>query len=114
MLASGLHGAEIDRLHSARITLGAVADSNAGKAASGGLRKTLFPPAKQLSGRYPWLEKRPWLLPAAWAARFGTYLKERGSHGKESPAASLRIGQERLELLRQYGVIDRSGRSDQP
>ena len=71
------------------------------------LRKALLPSAKKLSGRYPWLEKRPWLLPAAWAARIGTYLKTRGKYGEQSPAASLRIGKERVELLRAYGVIDK-------
>ena len=107
VLVSGLHGAEIDRLHSANITLGAVADENQGKTRSGGLAKTLFPSAKKLSGRYPYLETKPWLLPVAWASRVGTYFKERGKYGEESPAASLRIGKERVKLLRTYGVIER-------
>ncbi len=107
VLASGLHGAEIDRLHSANITLGAVSDENQGKARSGGLAKTLFPSAKKLSGRYPYLEKKPWLLPVAWASRVGTYFKERGKYGEQSPAASLRIGKERVKLLKSYGVIER-------
>ena len=107
ILDSGLVGAEIDRLHSANITLGAVADQNTGKTRSGGLSKTLFPSAKKLSGRYPWLEKRPWLLPAAWACRIGSYLKSREKYGEQSPAASLRIGKERVKLLETYGVIDK-------
>lgn len=107
VLVSGLHGAEIDRLHSANITLGAVADENQGKTRSGGLAKTLFPSAKKLSGRYPYLETKPWLLPVAWASRVGTYFKERGKYGEQSPAASLRIGKERVKLLKTYGVIER-------
>ena len=106
VLAAGLVGADIDRLHSANITLGAVADHNTGRTPGSGWRKELLPSAKQLSGRYPWLEKRPWLLPAAWAARIGTYLKTRGKYGRQSPAASLRIGKERVQLLRTYGIID--------
>ncbi len=106
VLAAGLVGAEIDRLHSANITLGAVSDQNTGRSSGGGLRKSLFPSAKQLAGRYPWLEKRPWLLPAAWAARVASYLKNRGKYGAENPTASLRIGKERVELLKSYGVID--------
>ena len=106
VLEAGLVGAEIDRLHSANITLGAVADSRNGAARAGGLRRTLFPGAKQLSGRYPYLAKRPWLLPAAWVGRTAAYLKERGRYGEQSPAASLRIGKERVRLLEQYGVID--------
>ena len=107
VLAAGLVGADIDRLHSANITLGAVADENQGKTRSGGLAKTLFPSAKKLSGRYPYLETKPWLLPVAWASRVGTYFKERGKYGEQSPAASLRIGKERVELLKTYGVIER-------
>ena len=107
VLAAGLVGADIDRLHSANITLGAVADENQGKTRSGGLAKTLFPSAKKLSGRYPYLETKPWLLPVAWASRVGTYFKERGKYGKQSPAASLRIGKERVKLLKTYGVIER-------
>ena len=106
MLASGLHGAEIDRLHSANITLGAVSDQNSGKARSGGLKKTLFPTAESLFGRYPWLKKRPWLLPAAWISRTAAYLTRRGKYGEQNPAATLRIGRERVRLLETYGVID--------
>ena len=106
VLTAGLVGADIDRLHSANITLGAVAAQNTGKAPAGGLRGSVFLSAKQLSGRYPWLEKRPWLLPAAWVSRVCAYLKERGKYGAEDPAASLRIGKERVELLKTYGIID--------
>lgn len=107
ILSAGIHGAEIERLHSARITLGAVADRNAGKTPSGGLRKALFPSRRTLTPRYPWLEKRPWLLPAAWAARMAAYVKNHGKYGKESPAATVRLGRERVRLLEEYGVIDR-------
>ena len=107
MLDAGLHGAEIDRLHSANITLGAVADQNAGRRRAGGLTRTLFPGVTELSGRYPWLQKRPWLLPAAWLGRFGAYWKARGKYGAQSPAASLQIGRERVRLLEEYGVIDK-------
>lgn len=106
VLDAGLVGAEIDRLHSANITLGAVADSNKGTARGGGLRRTLFPGAKQLAGRYPYLVRRPWLLPAAWVSRTAAYLRDRGQYGEQSPAASLRIGKERVRLLEYYGVID--------
>jgi len=30
----------------------------------------MFPPAKQIETRYTYLQKRPWLLPAAWVHRF--------------------------------------------
>ena len=107
ILSAGIHGAEIERLHSARITLGAVADRNAGKTPSGSLRSALFPSRKTLTLRYPWLEERPWLLPAAWVSRIGSYVKNRGKYGNESPAATVRLGRERVKLLEEYGIIDR-------
>ncbi len=36
---------------------------------TGTLAKRLFPPAKAIQSRYTYLEKRPWLLPAAWVHR---------------------------------------------
>ena len=105
VLASGLHGAEIDRLHSANITLGAVSDSNEGKKRSGSLAKTLFPSAKKLSGRYPYLVRKPWLLPVAWTSRIVGYWKDRERFSEQNPGASLRIGAERVKLLERYGVI---------
>lgn len=106
VLASGLHGTQIDRLHSANITLGAVRDSKQGRSASGGLRHTLFPPAKELTGVYPFLDHRPWLLPVAWLRRVGDYARRRKRYGSQSPTAPLRIGKERIRLLQTYGVID--------
>ena len=106
VLDAGLHGEDIDRIHSANYTLGAVESRNGGRSA-GGLRRALFPERKSLTPRYPWLKKRPWLLPAAWVCRAGSYLKNRGKYGNENPAASMRMGRERVELLRAYGVIDR-------
>ena len=106
VLDAGLHGEDIDRIHSANYTLGAVESRNGGRSA-GGLRRALFPERKSLTPRYPWLKKRPWLLPAAWVCRAGSYLKNRGKYGNENPAASMRLGRERVELLRAYGVIDR-------
>jgi hypothetical protein len=82
-------------------------ESRNGGRSAGGLRRALFPERKSLSPRYPWLKKRPWLLPAAWVCRAGSYLKNRGKYGNENPAASMRLGRERVELLRAYGVIDR-------
>ena len=106
ILASGLHGAEIDRLHSANITLRAVSDRNQGRVpAASGLRATVFPSAEKLSGRYPYLQTRPWLLPVAWVSRLGSYFRTRRQYGEQNPVESLRIGKERVELLREYSII---------
>lgn len=109
VLAAGIHGQDVDRLHSANITLQTVADHRLGKKQGrGGLRSSLFPGAEQLTGRYPWLKGRPWLLPAAWTGRIWSYLREGRSHGGNlHPADSLRIGRERVSLLEQYGIIDK-------
>lgn len=107
VLDAGLHGEHIDRLHSANITLRTVSEDRQGSVTrSGGLRASLFPARDRLVGRYPYLERMPWLLPAAWASRLMGYLKERHANGTSDPAASLRIGKERVRLLEIYGVID--------
>lgn len=106
ILDSGLHGADIDRLHSANITLGAATEDKTGKHRTGNLRKSLFPSATYMTNNYPYLAKRPWLLPFAWGCRIGSYLKRNRCFGKQSPAATLRIGSERVKLLKRYGVIN--------
>ena len=109
ILDAGIHGQDIDRLHSANITLRTVAADRRGTApAKSGLRASLFPSAKQLAGRYPFLNRCPWLLPVAWVRRMGTYLRDRRKYkGADHPTASLRIGRERVALLEAYNIIDR-------
>lgn len=106
IMASGLHGAQIDRLHSANITLGAVSDHRSGKRDGGQLKKVLFPPASTMAGHYPFLSKHPALLPVAWGKRIIKYLKEPKKVGKHSPTATLRIGEQRVQLLAFYGIIE--------
>lgn len=36
---------------------------------TGALLRRAFYPMEEMKGRYPWLERRPWLLPAAWILR---------------------------------------------
>ena len=68
--------------------------------------RTLFPSRKALEGRYPFLRTKPWLLPVAWVRRIAHYAAERRGAGADNKAAeSLRIGSERVELLRRYGII---------
>ncbi len=100
-LTGGLYGADDpDRLHSSTLTLEAVAAEKQGRRRRG-LVKALFPSAATLSGRFPYLYKRPWLLPVAWTQRIVCYLRER-----RAPSKTLQIGQERIELLRQYRLLD--------
>ena len=108
IMDAGLHGTDIDRLHSANITLHTVSDARTGgKAGKGGLRASLFPGASSLAGRYPFLERHPALLPVAWTRRIIGYLMKRtDSLSPSHPTASLRIGRDRVALLRQYEIID--------
>lgn len=39
------------------------------------IRKMLFPPASEISSRYTFLQRRPWLLPVAWLVRLAVNLK---------------------------------------
>ena len=107
ILESGLHGAEsLDRLHSSTITLQTVANERTGKR-SGGLRGSLFPSANQLSGRYRYLQKAPFLLPVAWVQRGFRYLTEllRKPERRSNPVASIQIGESRRRLLETYHII---------
>ena len=105
VMESGIHGQDLDRLHSAPITLRTVGQRGHGKS-GGSLRATLFPSADRLKKTYPFLEKHPVLLPLAWGKRFAAYLTDRRGSGTVSPSATLRIAKERIQLLGHYGILD--------
>ena len=107
LLDSGIYGdATMSRKHSSTMTLDAVAAEKHGKRAAG-LRKTLFPAAKQLEGRYPYLKNKPYLLPIAWLQRIGQYESEtrKQNDGSNRAADAVKIGAKRVELLRAYGIL---------
>lgn len=106
LLLSGVYGGtDMSRKHSSSITLHAVAAQKQGKKARSSAMVSLFPPAKSLEGRFPYLKEKPWLLPVAWASRILHY--GRGGQTRTNNAAdSLRLGNQRVELLREYGIID--------
>ncbi len=104
MLAGGALGASgEDRLHSSTITLEAVSAQKRGTRAHS-WRISVFPPLGSMQGKYPYLRRMPWLLPAAWMQRLIRYLFR--SRRDVSPAQSVRIGKSRVRLLREYGIID--------
>ena len=107
LLESGVFvDATISRKHSSTMTLNAVVADRRGRKAGGNVLRTIFPSRKALEGRYPFLRTKPWLLPVAWARRIAHYAAERRGAGTDNRAAeSLRIGSERVELLRRYGII---------
>lgn len=108
MLAGGILGAsEMSRLHSSNITLNAVVNQKNNKRADVSVWSSIFLPLKSMRGRYRYLEKAPFLLPIAWLQRILQYadeLKKQESTGNHV-AVSIRLGRERVELLRRYGVI---------
>lgn len=100
-LTGGLYGtADMDRLHSSTLTLEAVEADRTGRKKHGAMH-SVFLPANNLAGRFPYLRKHPWLLPVAWAQRVWGYV----TREKANPGNTLRIGQERIALLRQYHII---------
>lgn len=104
LLSGGVYGAaDRNRLHSSTITLNAVAAQKQGGKAKRNVLKTVFPSAKALSGRYPYLKKYPFLLPAAWGDRLLKYRKETAAGN--GAAESIRIGSQRIELMKQYGIL---------
>ncbi len=106
ILRAGLYGdADMSRRHSSTITLRAVDDQTTNAAA--GILKSLFPSAKQLRQRYPYLQEKPYLLPVAWTERLLHYCRETRKTANNAPGASIRIGKERIALLRRYGIIDK-------
>lgn len=106
ILSAGVYGdAAMSRKHSSSITLDAVAAGKQGRQARGAIRTSVFPSARQLEGRYPWLKKHPYLLPAAWCDRLLKYSRETAATRDNSAAEALKIGAERVELMRQYGIL---------
>ena len=110
LLSGGVYGtASKTRTHSATVTLAAASADQAGKEAKTSVLPSLFPPARALEGRYPWLKDKPWLLPAAWGMRIVSYGKELRTDSGNSAIEALQIGEQRVELLRYYGIIGKKG-----
>ena len=103
VLCAGVYGSsDLSRQHSSTITLEAVSTR---KKAPAGILAAAFPTAKHLEGRYPWLKKQPWLLPVAWTSRMADYLRETKRRPDSSLADALKIGTERVELLKRYEIL---------
>ena len=106
LLEGGLYGdATLSRKHSSNITLEAVAARKQGKRARSAMGASVFPSASKLEGKYPYLKKHSWLLPVAWGQRLWNYARETRKNQDSSAAEALKIGAERVELLRHYGII---------
>ena len=106
LLEGGIYGsATRSREHTARITQDAVCAQQRGKQHS--LRTALFPPAKALESDYPVLKSRPVLLPLIWQKRLTQYLLHSLGSRDDRPADTVKLGRKRLELLREYGILEK-------
>ena len=100
-LRGGIWGVEDpNRQHSSTLTLEAVAAQKQGRVNRGAWH-SVFLPVSSLVSRFPYLRKRPWLLPVAWVQRVWLYL----TRDRANVSDTLRQGRERIELLRQYKIL---------
>lgn len=105
LLQGGIYGvSNRDRLHSSSMTLNAVSADKKGKRTAGTIRAA-FPSAKALENRFPYLKSKPFLLPVAWVSRLAGYARE-NAYGNGTAKNAVKIGNERIQLLKIYNIID--------
>ena len=95
---------DLTRLHSSTVTLNAVKASRTGEKSS--VLSTVFPKREYLERRYPYLKKRPYMLPIAWVQRIVHYASEKQSGTDNSASGSIKLAKERIELMKIYNVIE--------
>ena len=106
LLSGGLYGdANMSRKHSSKITLDAVAAQKQGRKAKNAIVASVFPSAAKLEGKYPYLKKHPYLVPVAWGSRLWDYARETRHSRSNNASDALRIGNERVELMKVYGIL---------
>lgn len=107
ILCGGIYGsADRNRVHSSNMTLNAVAANRKGKRSGKNILRTVFPPVSAIEGRFPYLQRHKYLLPVAWSCRILGFVKESLFRRETAPSDVLRTGSKRIELLRQYDIID--------
>lgn len=99
MCAGVYGGATMSRRHSGSVTLSAVEGEKSG------IAHRLFPQRSNLDSRYEYARKNPLLLPAAWIHRIINYIGEVDAEEGNTPAQAIRTGKERIELLKQLGLL---------
>ena len=104
-LCGGVYGSnDLTRLHSSTVTLNAVKASRTGEKSS--VLRTVFPKREYLERRYPYLKKRPYLLPVAWVQRIAHYAGEKKTGTDSSASGSIKLAKERIELMKRYDILD--------
>ena len=106
LLAGGIYGdSDMSRKHSSSLTLNAVTAQKHGKKVKTNVVKAVFPGMDSMTAKYPYLEKYPFLLPVAYGARIVKYGKESKSMKGNKASESIKIGNQRIELLKKYDII---------
>ena len=104
-LCGGVYGSnDYTRLHSSTVTLNAVKASRTGE--KGSVLRSVFPKREYLERNYPYLKKHPYLLPVAWVQRIVHYASEKQNAADNSASGSIKLAEERIELMKRYGVMD--------
>ena len=104
-LCGGVYGSnDLTRLHSSTVTLNAVKSSRKGRKST--VLRTIFPEKTYLESRYPYLKKRPYLLPVAWVQRIAHYASEKKGGTDNSASGSIKLAKERIELMKRYDIIE--------
>ncbi len=93
-----------ERSQSSLVLLSAM-NGNEGKP---NLMKMLFPPVEMLVVGHPVLSDKPWLLPFIWVKRWFKFIGKLFTNKKGLGYAgeSLELGKHRLELIKEYGLIE--------
>ena len=101
MIDSGIFGNEnLERIRSRDMVKAAVNGENFRK----GIWWSIFPSVSALTDGYPFLNSKPWLLPAVWIHRWCKFLS--GGKMLKRGNESLKIADKRLELMRKYDMVD--------
>lgn len=69
------------------------------------LLRVAFPECRNLIKGYPVLFKRPYLLPFIWILRLSRFVLYKGGTDKELLIKSIKIGNKRVKLLKEYGIL---------
>lgn len=106
LLDSGIYGdSNMSRKHSSNLTLDAVEAKKQGKKVKANVWKSLFPDFQSMKGKYSYLGTYPWLLPVAYGMRIVKYAKESRNLQENKAMDSIKIGNQRIELLKKYEII---------
>ena len=105
ILDAGVFGGRtLSRQHSSLMTLGAAETGQYRKKSFQGWFRTLFPTMKNMKGKYPQLQEKPFLLPWAWLDRILKYVKE-SKKQDNTMKESVQISKQRIDLMIQYKII---------